>query len=39
MSASERRGGKRVAFDLTVRPNTAKVDAINGLLKQVLKDP
>jgi len=31
--------GKRVAFDLTVRPNTAKVDAINGLLKQVLKDP
>src|SRR5207245_934088 len=22
--------GKRVAFDLTVRPNTAKVDAING---------
>ena len=31
--------GKRVAFDLTVRSNTAKVDAINGLLKQVLKDP
>ena len=32
-------GGKRLAFDLTLRPNTAKVDAINRLLKQVLKDP
>jgi pilus assembly protein CpaC len=31
--------GKRLAFDLTVRPNTAKLDAINRLLKRVLKDP
>jgi pilus assembly protein CpaC len=31
--------GKRFAFDLAVRPNTAKVDAINRLLRQVLKDP
>jgi len=31
--------GKRLAFNLTVRPNTSKVDAINRLLKQVIKDP
>jgi pilus assembly protein CpaC len=30
--------GKRLAFDLTVRPNIANVDAINRLLK-VLKGP
>jgi pilus assembly protein CpaC len=31
--------GKRLMFDLSVRPNTSKVDAINRLIKQVTKDP
>ena len=31
--------GRRLAFDLTLRPITAKVDAISRLLEQVLKDP
>jgi pilus assembly protein CpaC len=33
------KGGRRLMFDLTVRPNSAKVDAMNRLLKEVLKDP